>query len=192
MFFFKFYCNSMPLHIFESNTNQLESFNFVWLKLLYIYIYIYSSFLHSQTRAIPEASSITRALSGARCTGIMNKDRYQSTSARRALALLNSPLGDHIRTSKCTCTSLVTSVNYTVGRFQKPQANQRPVPRITEQNGTEHIVIGISILSSSVSTSKFKKKHTFIRNREISHVLVWICFPKLNSGSKLNSFLSIK
>ena len=42
-----------------------------------------------------------RALTGARYTDvqalhIMNKDRYQSTSARRALALLNSPLALHI------------------------------------------------------------------------------------------------
>ena len=33
-----------------------------------------------------------RALSSARCSHITNKDKYQSTSARRALALLNSPL----------------------------------------------------------------------------------------------------
>ena len=33
-----------------------------------------------------------QALLSARCTGVRNKDRYQSTSARRALALLNSRL----------------------------------------------------------------------------------------------------
>ena len=38
------------------------------------------------------ASALGRSLYWCQALHIMNKDRYQSTSARRALALLNSPL----------------------------------------------------------------------------------------------------
>ena len=37
------------------------------------------------------ASALGRSLYGCPALHVMNKDRYQSTSARRALALLNSP-----------------------------------------------------------------------------------------------------
>ena len=40
------------------------------------------------------ASALGRSLYWCQALHIMNKDRYQSTSARRALALLNSPLAN--------------------------------------------------------------------------------------------------
>ena len=42
------------------------------------------------------ASALGRSLYWCQALHIMNKDRYQSTSARRALALLNSPQALHI------------------------------------------------------------------------------------------------
>ena len=42
------------------------------------------------------ASALGRSFYWCQALHIMNKDRYQSTSARRALALLNSPLALHI------------------------------------------------------------------------------------------------
>ena len=42
------------------------------------------------------ASAIKRSLYWCQALHITNKDRYQSTSARRALALLNSPQALHI------------------------------------------------------------------------------------------------
>ena len=46
------------------------------------------------------ASALGRSLYWCQALHIMNKDRYQSTSARRALAVLNSPLVlSHIRKS---------------------------------------------------------------------------------------------
>ena len=55
------------------------------------------------------ASAIKRSLYWCQALHITNKDRYQSTSARRALALLNSPLISYIR-EKCSvsCHRLMT------------------------------------------------------------------------------------
>ena len=62
--------------------NSLFSADYCWRKCIHVY-----------TRGkFNNASALGRSLYWCQALHIMNKDRYQSTSARRALALLNSPL----------------------------------------------------------------------------------------------------
>ena len=59
-------------------------------KYSFIIVSVKEEFL-KRSLSNPETSSTMRALSSARCTDVRLKESYQLTSARRALALLNSP-----------------------------------------------------------------------------------------------------
>ena len=67
---------------------------------------IYSIILGLQTRGkFNKASALGRSLYWFQALHIMNIDRYQSTSARRALALLNSPQLPYVFTWNVKCSA---------------------------------------------------------------------------------------